>query len=82
MLNEEMQQKHNENVRNLRISEANLVKLEKDIGSLIDQANTMPFNDQVTEIKAINEQLDRILNLTNLYALNEIIFQEEARYNG
>ncbi len=82
MLNEEMQQKHNENVRNLRISEANLVKLEKDIGSLIDQANTMPFNDQVTEISVINEQLDRILNLTNLYALNEIIFQEEARHNG
>lgn len=77
MLNEEMQQKHNENVRNLRISEANLVKLEKDIGSLIDQANTMPFDDQVTEISAINEQLDRIRNLVTLYGVNESKIQNE-----
>ncbi|MCT2875144.1 hypothetical protein EFM24_05320 [Limosilactobacillus fermentum] len=71
MLNEKLQAKHNENVKNLRIVEGTLIAITNDVSGLIKQAGSMLLDDQLTEISAINEQLDRVRNLVTLYGVNE-----------
>lgn len=71
MLNEKLQAKHNENMKNLRIVEGNLIAVTNDVSGLIKQAESMLLDDQLKKISAINEQLDRVRNLTTLYGVNE-----------
>lgn len=77
MLNEKLQAKHNENVKNLRIVEGTLIAITNDVSGLIKQADSMLLDDQLTEISAINEQLDRVRNLVTLYGVNESKIQNE-----
>lgn len=77
MLNEKLQAKHNENVNNLKIVEGNLIAITNDVSRLIKQAGSMLLDDQLTEISAINEQLDRVRNLVTLYGVNESKIQSE-----
>lgn len=77
MLNEKLQAKHNENVNNLKIVEGNLIAITNDVSGLIKQAGSMLLDDQLTEISAINEQLDRVRNLVTLYGVNESKIQNE-----
>lgn len=71
MLNEKLQAKHNENVNNLKIIEGNLIAITNDVSGLIKQAGSKLLGDQLKEISAINEQLDRVRNLVTLYGMNE-----------
>ncbi|WP_215509779.1 hypothetical protein [Limosilactobacillus fermentum] len=71
MLNEKLQAKHNENVNNLKIVEGNLIAITNDVSGLIKQAGSMLLDDQLKEISAINEQLDRVRTLVTLYGVNE-----------
>ena len=77
MLNEKLQAKHNENVKNLRIVEGTLIAITNDVSGMIKQADSMLLDDQLTEISAINEQLDRVRNLVTLYGVNESKIQNE-----
>lgn len=77
MLNEKLQAKHNENVNNLKIVEGNLIAITNDVSGLIKQAGSMLLDDQLKEISAINEQLDRVRNLITLYGVNESKIQNE-----
>lgn len=77
MLNEKLQAKHNENVNNLKIVEGNLIAITNDVSRLIKQAGSMLLDDQLTEISAINDQLDRVRNLVTLYGVNESKIQNE-----
>lgn len=77
MLNEKLQAKHNENMKNLRIVEGNLIAVTNDVSGLIKQVESMSLDDQLKEISAINEQLDRVRNLTTLYGVNESKIQNE-----
>ena len=77
MLNEKLQAKHNENVKNLRIVEGTLIAITNDVSGLIKQAGSMLLDDQLTEISAINEQLDRVRNLVTLYGVNESKIRNE-----
>lgn len=71
MLNEKLQAKHNENVNNLKIVEGYLIAITDDVSRLIKQAGSMLLDDQLKEISAINEQLDRVRSLVTLYGVNE-----------
>lgn len=77
MLNEKLQAKHNENVNNLKIVEGYLIAITDDVSGLIRQAGSMLLDDQLTEISAINEQLDRVRSLVTLYGVNESKIQNE-----
>lgn len=77
MLNEKLQAKHNENMKNLRIVEGNLIAVTNDVSGLIKQVESMSLDDQLKKISAINEQLDRVRNLTTLYGVNESKIQNE-----
>ncbi|MEK1454983.1 hypothetical protein HC016_07995 [Limosilactobacillus fermentum] len=77
MLNEKLQAKHNENVNNLKIVEGNLIAITNDVSGLIKQAGSMLLDDQLKEISAINEQLDRVRTLVTLYGMNESKIQNE-----
>ncbi|MEK1398618.1 hypothetical protein HCY90_00890 [Limosilactobacillus fermentum] len=77
MLNEKLQAKHNENVNNLKIVEGNLIAITNDVSGLIKQAGSMLLDDQLKEISAINEQLDRVRALVTLYGMNESKIQNE-----
>lgn len=77
MLNEKLQAKHNENVNNLKIVEGNMIAITNDVSGLIKQNGSMLLDDQLTEISAINEQLDRVRNLVTLYGVNESKIQNE-----
>lgn len=77
MLNEKLQAKHNENVNNLKIVEGNLIAITNDVSGLIKQAGSMLLDDQLKEISAINEQLDRVRILVTLYGMNESKIQNE-----
>ncbi|MGJ3709057.1 hypothetical protein ACLOA0_09650 [Limosilactobacillus fermentum] len=77
MLNEKLQAKHNENMKNLRIVEGNLIAVTNDVSGLIKQAESMLLDDQLKKISAINEQLDRVRNLTTLYGVNESKIRNE-----
>lgn len=71
MLSEKLQAKHNENVNKLKIVEGNLIAITNDVSRLIKQAGSMPLDDQLKEISAINDQLGRAWKLVTLYGLNE-----------
>ncbi|MEK1471416.1 hypothetical protein HC002_02360 [Limosilactobacillus fermentum] len=71
MLNEKLQAKHNENVNNLKIVEGYLIAITDDVSGLIKQAGSMLLDDQLKDISAINEQLDRVRSLVTLYGVNE-----------
>ncbi|MGS6024323.1 hypothetical protein [Limosilactobacillus fermentum] len=71
MLNEKLQAKHNDNVNNLAIAEGTLIVITNNVSGLIKQTSSMMLDDQLTEISAINEQLDRVRNLVTLYGVNE-----------
>lgn len=77
MLNEKLQAKHNENVNNLKIVEGNLIAITNDVSGLIKQTGSMLLDDQLKEISAINEQLDRVRTLVTLYGMNESKIQNE-----
>ncbi|WP_123799622.1 hypothetical protein [Limosilactobacillus fermentum] len=77
MLNEKLQAKHNENVNKLKIVEGNMIAITNDVSGLIKHAGSMLLDDQLTEISAINEQLDRVRNLVTLYGVNESKIQNE-----
>lgn len=77
MLNEKLQAKHNENVNNLKIVEGNLIAITNDVSGLIKQVGSMLLDDQLKEISAINEQLDRVRTLVTLYGMNESKIQNE-----
>lgn len=77
MLNEKLQAKHNENVNNLKIVEGNLIAITNDVSGLIKQAGSMLLDDQLKEISAIDEQLDRVRTLVTLYGMNESKIQNE-----
>lgn len=77
MLNEKLQAKHNENVNNLKIVEGNLIAITNDVSGLIKQAGSMLLGDQLKEISAINDQLDRVRTLVTLYGMNESKIQNE-----
>lgn len=71
MLNEKLQAKHNDNVNNLAIAEGTLIVITNNVSGLIKQTSSMMLDDQLTEISAINEQLDRVRNLVTLYGVKE-----------
>ena len=77
MLNEKLQAKHNENVNNLKIVEGYMIAITDDVSGLIKQAGSMLLDDQLKEISAINEQLDRVRSLVTLYGVNESKIQNE-----
>ena len=77
MLNEKLQAKHNENMKNLRIVEGNLIVVTNDVSGLIEQDESMLLDDQLKKISAINEQLDRVRNLITLYGVNESKIRNE-----
>ena len=77
MLNEKLKAKHNENMKNLRIVEGNLIAVTNDVSGLIKQAESMLLDDQLKKISAINEQLDRVRNLITLYGVNESKIRNE-----
>lgn len=77
MLNEKLQAKHNDNVNNLAIAEGTLIVITNDVSGLIKQVGSMLLDDQLKEISAINEQLDRVRTLVTLYGMNESKIQNE-----
>lgn len=77
MLNEKLQAKHNENVNNLKIVEGYLIAITDDVSGLIKQTGSMLLDDQLTEISAINDQIDRVRSLVTLYGVNESKIQNE-----